>query len=158
MSLLAHFFRRPRPAKPARRRFVGASVSMKVSEALIAAACSNFRVLIQKDLMAGVSFEEVNTLALLHFKPWSREVWECEDIARNLVNEAQKIAANEGCSWAIGTVRARPPDWNIDSLRVDALHVYVWFITSEGAVNFYDPTACKAVHSGDVLESDYVLT
>jgi hypothetical protein len=136
----------------------GETVSGLVREALLEEAATNLRVIMQKDEMACVELAELHALAKKCAMPWRKDVWECEDIARNLVNEAQKIAANEGCSWAIGTVRARPPGWSEMQVKPDALHVYVWYITLTGRVYFYDPAARTAAYEDDVIEADYAIT
>lgn len=151
------FFKR-QPAKLLRRRLTGETVSVQVREALLEEATPNLRVLIQKNEMACVELNELHALAKKCAMPWRKDVWECEDIARNLVNEAQKVAANEGCSWALGTLRARPPGWADLKIKTDTLHVYVWFISHTVAVQFYDPTALTAVHEDDIHEADYALT
>lgn len=151
------FFKR-KPTKPLRRRLTGETVSVRVREALLENGAPNLRVLIQKAEMACVEYAELHALAKRCLMPWAKDVWECEDIARNLVNEAQKVAANEGCSWAIGTVRARPPGWADLKVKPDTLHVYVWFVGIAGNVHFYDPTALSAVHEDDIIEADYALT
>jgi hypothetical protein len=90
--------------------------------------------------------------------PWFAGKWECEDQSRALVHEAQKLAANEGRSWAIGTLRARAPK------GLDGLHVYVWAIVqTEGRfagrdVYFYDPTAQSWASAADLHEVDYTMT
>jgi hypothetical protein len=145
-------------SKPMRRRLTGETVANLVREALLEDAATNLRVLMQKDEMACVELAELHAIAKKCAMPWRKDVWECEDIARNHVNEAQKIAANEGCSWAIGTVRARPPGWADMQVKPDALHVYVWFVTLAGRVCFYDSTALKAAHEDDLIEADYAIT
>ena len=152
-------FKSKTQAKPARRRLTGQTVAGLVRESLLEDAATNLRVIIQKDVLACVTLAELHAVAKKCAMPWLKDVWECEDIARNLVNEAQKVAANEGCSWAIGTVRARPPGWAEMQVKPDALHVYVWFIATDGRVYFYDPTALLAVHENTAsLEADYAIT
>lgn len=148
------FTSKPKPR--ARRIISGATASALVKRALQEEDAPNFRVILQKDNLACVSMEEIHALALKHSKPWLKDRWECEDFARNLVNEAQKIAANEGCSWAIGTVRAMVPGWRAS--KSDMLHVYVWFIDSVSQVHFYDPVALQPAHEDDIDEADYAMT
>lgn len=145
-------------AKPQRRRLTGATVSACVREALLESGSSNLRVIVQKSEMACVEYAELHDMAKRCAMPWRKDVWECEDIARNLVNEAQKAAANEGCSWAVGTVRARPPGWNEQQVKPDVLHVFVWGIGLAGRVYFYDPTSLLSVHEDDIVEADYAIT
>ena len=151
------WFSKPKP-KHARRRLTGETVAGLVRQSLLEDAAPNLRIIMQKDELACVELAEIHAVAKKCAMPWRKDVWECEDIARNVVNEAQKVAANEGCSWAIGTVRARPPGWSKMRVKPDTLHVFVWWIDIAGRVYFYDPTARMAVHEDDILEADYAIT
>ena len=148
-------FRKPKPA-PARRRLNGATVHSLVARALQGKTLPNFRLFMQKSLLACPPKAMLRKAADLAFKPWQGNVWECEDQARAVVHHAQLIAASEGCSWAVGTLRANAPDATPGSL-----HVFVWAILDlpEGLqFTLFDPTANDWADVPDLSGVDYALT
>jgi hypothetical protein len=86
--------------------------------------------------MALATVKDVEEASEKSFSPWQKDRWECEDEARSLIDSAQRKAANEGCSLALGIVFADPPSRFQEAER----HVYVWIVSGQG-IDFYDPTA-----------------
>ena len=91
------------------------------------------------------------------YKPWKKDVWECEDIARAALNRLQERAANQGCSFAAGMLRANAPEGT-------DLHVYLWCLVDHPAIDggniavFYDPTELRWVISQALYNVDYTMT
>lgn len=148
------FSRKP---KPIRSTIDGATVKALLDLALKDRKTNNYRHLAQKDTLSVITRADVDKASNKAWMPWKSEIHECEDQARALVNEAQKIAANEGRSWAIGTLRASAPNGM-------GLHVYVWAIVlTEGRfagrdVYFYDPTERSWVSAANLHDVDYSMT
>lgn len=147
-----------KPKAPLRSTIDGATVKALLDLALRNRTRKDFRHFAQKDAMSVITRADVDAASRKAFMPWKAGTWECEDQARALIHEAQRIAANEGRSWAIGTLRARAP-------RGLDLHVYVWAIVlSEGArfaardVYFYDPTARSWTSAAQLIDVDYSMT
>lgn len=148
-------FRKPKP-QTARRRLNGATVQALVRVALEGKMLPNFRLFLQKSLLACPPKPMLRKAADQAFKPWQGNVWECEDQARAVVQQAQLIAANEGCSWAVGTLRAQAPDGSSHDL-----HVFVWAILDlpEGLqFTLFDPTENEWADLPDLKGVDYALT
>jgi hypothetical protein len=148
-------FRKPKPP-PTRPRLSGAAVHSLVVRALIGKTLPNFRPVIQKSVMACPLKPMLRRAADQSFKPWHEDVWECEDQARSLVHQCQLIAATEGCSWAVGTLRANAPEGSSHDL-----HVFVWAILDlPGGPQFtlFDPTADDWADVPDLTGVDYVIT
>lgn len=147
-------FTKNKPKQPLRSTIDGATVKALLDLSLRNRKRGDYRHLAQKDTMSVITRADVDKASRKAFMPWKSGVWECENQALALVHEAQKLAANEGLSWAIGVIRARPPQ-GIN------LHVYVWAIVhSEGRfadrdVYFYDPTAQTWVSAADLNDVDY---
>lgn len=149
------FSSKPKPLP--RRTLDGATVKALLELALKGRTRPDFRHFAQKDRMNVVTRQDIERAADKAFKPWRKEAWECEDQARALVHEAQKSAANEGCSWALGTLRSA-------YASSGELHVFVWcIVATEGRfagleVLFYNPTArgWSSVH--ELNQVDYTLT
>jgi ParB-like chromosome segregation protein Spo0J len=143
--------------KPIRSTIDGATVKALLDLALRDRKSHNYRHLSQKNTLSVIFRADVDKASRKAWMPWYAERHECEDQARALVHEAQKIAANEGRSWAIGTLRASAP------LGM-GLHVYVWAIVlNEGRfadrdVYFYDPTAQSWVAKEALHDVDYSMT
>lgn len=145
----------PKP-KPTRRRLNGATVHALVLRALSGKTLPNFRLFMQKSVMACPPKAMLRKAADQAFKPWLKDVWECEDQARALVHQCQIIAANEGCSWAVGMLRASAPDGSAGTL-----HVFVWVILDlpEGLqFTLFDPTADDWADLPDLVGVDYAIT
>jgi hypothetical protein len=148
-------FRKAQPL-PARRRLNGPTVQALVTRALQGKTLPNFRLFMQKSLLACPPKPMLRKAADLAFKDWQGDLWECEDQARALVHHAQLIAAKEGCSWAVGTLRANAPEGT-----PGALHVFVWAILDlpEGLqFTLFDPTANEWADVPDLSGVDYALT
>lgn len=147
----------PKP-KPVRSAIDGATVKALLDLALLHRTRRDYRHFAQKDETSVVTRADVETASRKSYMPWKKGTWECEDQARALVHEAQKMAANEGRSWAIGTLRARAPR------GLDGRHVYVWAVVlTEGRfagrdVAFYDPTARQWVSAAELNDVDYSMT
>lgn len=145
-------------AKPLRSTIDGATVKALLDLALLHRTRRDYRHFAQKDTTSVITRSDVEAASRKSFMPWKAGTWECEDQARALVHEAQKMAANEGRSWAIGTLRARAPR------GLDGLHVYVWAVVlTEGRfagrdVAFYDPTARQWVSAAELNDVDYSMT
>lgn len=145
-------------SKPVRSTIDGATVKALIDLALKHKTSGNYRHLAQKREMSVVTRSDVEKASKKAFMPWRAGSWECEDQSRALVHEAQKVAANEGRSWAIGTLRARAP------YGIDGLHVYVWAVVlTEGRfagrdVVFYDPTAREWTSAANLNEVDFSMT
>jgi hypothetical protein len=146
-----------RPKTQLRSAIDGATVKLLLDIALQGRKRHDYRHLGQKEALSVITRADVDKASRKAWMPWFSGKWECEDQARALVHEAQKIAANEGRSWAVGTLRARAP-------RGIGLHVYVWAIVqTEGRfgdrdVYFYDPTAQSWASAADLREVDYTMT
>jgi hypothetical protein len=142
--------------KPTRRRLNGATVHSLVARALEGKTLPNFRLFMQKSLLACPPKVMLRKAADQALKPWRANVWECEDQARALVHQCQLIAASEGCSWAVGTLRANAPEATPGSL-----HVFVWAILDlpEGLqFTLFDPTADDWADVPDLTGVDYAIT
>jgi hypothetical protein len=141
--------------KAARRRLNGDTVHALVKRALQGKTLPNFKLFMQKALLACPPKAMLRKAADQALKPWQGNVWECEDQARAVVHHAQLIAAKEGCSWAVGTLRAHAPDGTHGSL-----HVFVWAILDlpEGLqFTLFDPTADDWADVPDLSGVDYAL-
>ena len=144
--------------KPVRSAIDGATVRALLNAALSGSKAANYRHISQKDTLSVVLPADIEAAAKKAFMPWQKDVWECEDQARALVHEAQKIAANEGRSWAVGTLRADDPT------KASGMHVLVWAIAilpgmfAERAVICYDATAQKWRGISTLTGVDYTLT
>ncbi len=148
----------PFTSKPKRqlRCLNGATVHSLVVRALEGKTLSNFRFLMQKGIMACPSKPMLRKVADQAYRPWQSELWECEDQARAVVHQAQLAAAKEGCSWAVGTLRANAPEGSSHDL-----HVFVWAILDlpEGLqFTLFDPTADDWADVPDLSGVDYALT
>lgn len=155
MSIFSRLF--SSSPKPEPRRVPGAFVAAALATKLHCR--SDYQHYGQKATMALPTPEDVALVVDAAWMPWKENVWECEDQARAVVHEAQKRAAKQGCSWAIGTLRAQPPA----HLPQDSRHVYVWalcqaFAGMSPGVLIYDPTARKAVAVSSLREVDYTMT
>lgn len=145
-------------SKPLRSTIDGATVKALLDLALRERKRKDYRHFAQKSETSVITLTDVETASRKSYMPWKAGTWECEDQARALVHEAQKMAANEGRSWAIGTLRARAPR------GLDGLHVYVWAVVlTEGRfagrdVAFYDSTARQWVSASDLNDVDYSMT
>jgi hypothetical protein len=131
-------------------------VNALVTRALQGKTLPNFRLFMQKSLLACPPKPMLRKAADLAFKDWQGDLWECEDQARALVHHAQLIAAKEGCSWAVGTLRANAPEGT-----PGALHVFVWAILDlpEGLqFTLFDPTANEWADVPDLTGVDYAIT
>ncbi len=146
-----------KPKTPLRSAVDGATVMALLDLSLRGRKRHDYRHFSQKDTLSVITRADVDKASRKAFMPWFAGKWECEDLARACVNEAQKLAANEGRSWAIGTLRARAP-------RGIGLHVYAWAIVqSEGRfgdrdVCFYDPTAQSWTSAAQLHEVDYTMS
>ncbi len=157
MGLFAKLFKINKPVAP-RRRLDGKTVYTLLKEALKGHLADNYRHVSQKTVLAVTTKEKVVQAADRSFMPWRENQWECEDVARALVNEAQRMAANEGCSWAVGTLRG--------SSSPTMLHVWVWAIVEDknsgqfpaSRVVIYDPTAREWEDIDDLRDVDYSFT
>lgn len=147
-----------KPKVPIRSTIDGATVKLVLDLALKGRKRNDCRHFAQKDATSVITRADVDAASRKAWMPWKAGTWECEDQARALIHEAQKIAANEGRSWAIGTLRARAPK------SLDGLHVYVWAIVlTEGRfagrdAYFFDPTARQWVSAAQLQDVDYSMT
>jgi hypothetical protein len=136
MSFFTRYFSKPRPVKPRR------TLDVATMQSLLAARIkdkvqSNYRPVWTKERAACVTSSDLEDASKKSFAPWQKNVWECEDQARSLIETAQRKGANEGHTLAIGMVFGDPPGQFQDEAR----HVYVFGIYPDASVNFYDPTA-----------------
>lgn len=141
----------------------GKTVKALLVDALKGSLTPNYRHIGQKDRMAVCRMSAIEEAASKSYMPWKKDVWECEDQARALLHECQKRAANEGCSWACGTLRG-------DNLAIHdtegTLHVWLWAIVEkpganrfqEARVMCYDATARKWTDLADIGQIDYTIT
>lgn len=147
-----------KPKTPLRSAIDGATVMALLDLALRGRKRADYRHFGQKETLSVITRADVDKASRKAWMPWFAGKWECEDQARACAHEAQKIAANEGRSWAIGTLRARAPK------GLDGSHVYVWAIVqTEGRfagrdVYFYDPTAQDWTSAAELHEVDYTFT
>lgn len=134
-----------KPARvPVRKRLTVENVRLLLEHALRGATQPNYKAFWSKAEMATVTDADIETASRAAFAPWSRHRWECEDQARSLIEHAQRRAANEGMTWAVGMLFADPPEMFPDRTR----HVYVWAVVGSSIV-FYDPTAREWVERPD---------
>ena len=145
----------PKPKSPL-RRLNGATIHAMVTRALEGKTLSNFRFLMQKGVMACPPKTMLRKAADQAYRSWQSNLWECEDQARAVVHQAQLTAAKEGCSWAVGTLRAAAPEGSSHDL-----HVFVWAILDlpDGLqFTLFDPTADDWADVPDLSGVDYALT
>jgi hypothetical protein len=128
-------FRKPKPPPP-RRKFDVETVRMRLQQRIAGNADPHFKAVWTKQTMAEANVFDIQKASDKSFAPWRKDVWECEDQARSLIEHAQRAAANEGCSLAVGLMIADPPGQFQDAAR----HVYVWAVLPTG-ISCYDPTA-----------------
>jgi hypothetical protein len=147
-----------KPKVPLRSAIDGATVKALLDLALRGRKRADYRHFGQKETLSVITRADVDKASRKAWMPWKSGTHECEDQARALVCEAQKIAANEGRSWAIGTLRARAPN------GLEGLHVYVWAIVlTEGRfagrdVYFYNPTEQTWASASELYDVDYSMT
>jgi len=147
-----------KPKPPPRSAIDGATVKALLDLALQGRKRSDYRHFGQKETLSVITRADVDKASRKAWMPWFAGRWECEDQARACVHEAQRMAANEGRSWAIGTLRARAPK------GIDGYHVYVWAIVQgEGKfagrdAYFYDATAQDWVGVEELHDVDYTFT
>jgi hypothetical protein len=145
-----------KPSAP-RRMIQGPVVATTLHEALRGRTAPNYRHIAQKLVMAVCDMKSIEDAAKAAYKPWKKDVWECEDIARAALNRLQERAANQGCSFAAGTLRANAPEGT-------DLHVYLWCLVDHPAIDggniavFYDPTELRWVVSEALYNVDYTMT
>lgn len=138
MSFFHRFFAPPRPVKQ-RRTLDVATLQSILAARIKDKVQSNYRPVWTKERAACVTSNDIEDASRKSYAPWSKNRWECEDQARSLIEHAQRRAANEGHTLAIGMVFGDPPGKWQDEQR----HVYVFGISMDGSVSFYDPTACQ---------------
>ena len=159
MGLFQKIFKLSKPIN--RRRLSGETVAALLRTALHGRVTANYRHIGQKTQLAVTAREKIVQASDRAFMPWLDGRWECENQAMAVVNEAQKIAANEGCSWACGMLRGRRTEG-----MEDALHVWVWALVEEdpkamfptAKLLLYDATAREWDDLVDVKDIDYTLT
>jgi len=128
-------FRKKQPPVP-RRKFDVETVRMLLDKRIAENKQVNFKAYWTKSAMALATVKDVEDASAKSYAPWVKDVWECEDQARSLIEHAQRAAANQGCSLAVGLMIADPPGQFQDAAR----HVYVWAVLPTG-ISCYDPTA-----------------
>jgi hypothetical protein len=134
MNFLTRLLSKPAPVK--RRVLDVETVRTLLTHSLMGALQNNYKAIWTKERMAVITAAEVEEASRKAFAPWRKNVWECEDQARSLVEAAQRKAANEGQTWCIGMLHADAPGQVITEPR----HVYVWAVIGS-VIAFYDPTA-----------------
>jgi len=157
MGLFAKLFKSP---PPLRRKLDGKTVKTLLADALKGHTALNYRHVGFKQTMAAVTAQDIERAADTVF-PWRKDVWECEDQARHLVNNAQRTAANEGCSWALGILRGM-------HVRSDdgIPHIWLWcFVDDDPAkmfpvsqVRFFDATARRWAKVEEICDIDFSMT
>jgi len=158
MGLFAKLFKLDTKPQPPRRRLDGPTVCALLREALKSHLAANYRHVSQKTVLAVTTKEKIVQAADRCFQPWRENVWECEDQSRAVVNEAQRMAANEGCSWAVGTLRG--------AASATMLHVWVWALIEDKQARLfpqsklvvYDPTAREWEDIAELKDVDYTFT
>jgi hypothetical protein len=151
------WFFKSKSKTPLRSTIDGATVKALLDLSLMGRKRADYRHFGQKDTLSVITRADVDKASRKAWLPWFAAKWECEDQARALVHEAQKLASDEGRSWAIGTLRARAP-------QGIGLHVYIWAIVlTEGRfagrdVYFYDPTAQTWTSAAQLHEVDYTMS
>lgn len=148
-------FAKSKPA-PVRRSVTGPQIAALLQEALRGRVAPTYRHIAQKQTMALCDMPTLEAAAEKARKPWQKDVWECEDIARAALNRLQEQAANQGRSYAAGMLRAKAPEGT-------DLHVYLWCFVEHPVLNrslaaFYDPTAMRWVTSEALYDVDYTIT
>jgi hypothetical protein len=136
MSFFTRYFSKARPVKP-RRTLDVATMQSILAARIKDKVQSNYRPVWTKEKAACVTSTDLEDASKKSFAPWQKNVWECEDQARSLIETAQRKGANEGHTLAIGMAFGDPPGQFQDEAR----HVYVFGIYPDASVNFYDPTA-----------------
>lgn len=130
------FSRLLKPVAPSRRVLDIETVRTLLKHAIKGHVQTNYRDIWTKEKMATITAADVEEASRKSFMPWAKNRWECEDQARALIDAAQRKAANEGMTWAIGELHADLPGQILDGPR----HVYVWAVISS-SIAFYNPTA-----------------
>jgi hypothetical protein len=161
MKLFAKLFNRP---PPIRRKLDGATVTVLLGEAIKGRTAVNYRHVGFKATMSVVTMQDIERAADKVF-PWRKDVWECEDQARHLVNNAQRTAANEGCSWAIGILRGLPVPRS-PKLAEGIPHIWLWCLVEDDAgrlfpasqVHFFDATARRWAKIEEITDIDFSMT
>lgn len=138
--------------RPARARLSGEQVASLLRATLHKRG--DYQHFGQKRTLAVVTQADLLKAESRSWMPWQQDRWECEDQCRAAVDAAQRSAANEGCSWACGVLRAQPPA----SQPQDSRHVYVWAVTGTGLVIIRDITARAWIAPQDLREVDYTMT
>jgi hypothetical protein len=129
------FFKKPKPVS-SRRVLDIETVRLLLKSSIKNHIQTNYRDIWSKEKMATISSADVEDASRKSFMPWSKNRWECEDQARALVDAAQRKAANEGMTWAIGVLHSDGPGQILDGPR----HVYVWAVIAS-SILFFDPTS-----------------
>lgn len=138
MNFIRRIFTKP-ASIPVRRILDVATMQMILAHHLKGNTQPNYRPVWTKERAACITSADIEEASKKSFAPWLKNVWECEDQARSLIEVAQRRGANEGHSWAIGMVFGDPPG----KFQEEARHVYVFGIYGDASVHFYDPTAQK---------------
>ena len=162
MGFFSKFFKLSPP--PLRRKLDGKTVATLLGEAIKGRTAANYRHVGFKMTMAVVTMKDIEVAAGSVF-PWRKDVWECEDQARHFVNTAQRTAANEGCSWALGILRGLPVPRS-PKLAEGIPHIWVWCLVEDDAarlfpvsqVRFYDATARRWASVEEIADIDFSMT
>lgn len=163
MKFFSGLFSLRKPAPPARRVLDGVQVKALLLETFKGGFAPNYRHITQKERLAVCRMEDIADAAAKVYMPWRKDAWECEDQARAVLNECQRRAANEGCSWACGVLRA--DNGAIGDIERQ-LHVWLWAVVEkpgmarfpESRVLCYDATGRKWADLRDINYVDYTLT
>jgi len=149
------WFFKAKPKAPQRSVIDGVTVQMLLDRALKGRKRADYRHIPQKGEMSVVTTGDIEAAAKQAYRPWLRNCWECEQQALEVVQCAQKIAANEGRSWAMGILRA------VDPSTISGLHVMVWAVVQlpDGrGVVCYDATNRHWRGISTLTGVDYTLT
>ena len=136
MNLIRRIFTKPAQI-PVRRVLDVATMHTLLAGRIKDHTQTNYRPVWTKERAACVTSSDIEAASRKSFAPWKKNVWECEDQARSLIEAAQRRGANEGHTLALGMVFGDPPC----QFQDDSRHVYVFGIYTDGSVSFYDPTA-----------------
>lgn len=134
MSFWSRLFS-PTPPPISRRVLDIETCRALLANALAGATQNNYRDIWSKATAATCIQADIETASRASFKPWSANVWECEDQARSLLESLQRTAAAAGHTRAAGMLFADPPE-----KQGDNRHVYIFALIGR-SVAFYDPTA-----------------
>lgn len=132
MSLFSRLFKSsPKKSISVRRRIPGELAHAHIQRVFAGQFAKNYCYNNTKRAVAVTTREVIEAASYKSFKARIEGCWECEDIARALVNEIQLFGRSEGCSHACGTLVALDATDKTTDSKQDR-HVWLWCIIDGG--------------------------